>query len=102
LSDFDAWILPVCSTTAIKHNFDKSPIIINGKAINYWKALGQYCIPFSISGFPVVTMPIGMINGLPVGVQVIARKNEDFKLLAIVKTIEKLFGTRIPPPKLVN
>ena len=102
LNDYDCWILPVCSTLAIKHNKEKSDIKINNKSVNYWKALGQYCIPFSVSGFPVVTLPIGMLKGLPLGVQIVTRQKEELGLLSIAKTIEKNLGQVIKSPKFVN
>jgi amidase len=88
LNEYDCWILPVCSTLAFKHNPERRDILVNDKSLNYWKALGQYCIPFSVSGFPVVTLPIGFSDHLPIGVQIVTRPNQEFDLLSICKTLE--------------
>ena len=53
---------------------------VGENSINYWEAKGMYCRPASTSGFPVIIMPIGEINGLSIGIQIIGRPNEEEKL----------------------
>ena len=47
------------------------------KATPYWPAVLTYVLPFTISGHPIVTMPIGKIGDIPLGVQVIGKRNGD-------------------------
>ncbi len=47
-------------------------------------------IPANLAGICAVSIPIGKIEGIPVGMQVMCRKGEDSKMLSIAKEIEKL------------
>jgi amidase len=50
-----------------------------------------YTLPFSLSGNPVVAVPIGRgADGMPIGVQVVARCYEDHVALAMARVIESL------------
>jgi Asp-tRNA(Asn)/Glu-tRNA(Gln) amidotransferase A subunit family amidase len=49
-----------------------------------------YTTPFSLTESPVLSMPIGLSsNSLPIGIQIIGKRYEDFKLLMIGKIIDK-------------
>jgi len=48
-------------------------------------------VPANLAGLPGISLPAGRVNGLPVGVQVIAPVAEDKKLLAVAKLIEKIW-----------
>jgi aspartyl-tRNA(Asn)/glutamyl-tRNA(Gln) amidotransferase subunit A len=48
-----------------------------------------YTAPFNISGMPGVSIPVGTsIDGLPVGLQVIARRHEEELVLACGAIVE--------------
>ena len=49
----------------------------------YWRVLGGYAYQASTPGCPIVTLPIGMVDGLPVGVQVVGRAWCDEELLEV-------------------
>lgn len=93
----DYWILPVTPTLPFPHNLNHSPILINGEYVNYWKATLPYCTPFSVSGHPVVTLPVTLINGLPFGVQIVGRYGRDLELLEFAKILDdKLDNKQFP------
>lgn len=75
--------------------------------IPYWRALTSYVTPFSVSGNPVLTMPIGGVCeecehwqpetasvcrkcGFGFGVQIVGKRWEDEKLTAVGRVLEKL------------
>ena len=66
---------------------------INGDAIN-WSGPGN--LP-AIVGYPHLTVPMGLIKGLPVGVSVIGPAWSDAMLLALGADIEQLVGPVAPP-----
>lgn len=99
LQDYDAIILPVTACLTHKHNFNHEDILINGNSVNYWKALVSYTTPFSVSGHPVLTMPVGMINGLPIGAQLIGKRWRDEQLLEIGRVLSSNLP-QIPIPSL--
>lgn len=88
-TSFDAWILPVSPTLAFPHNPDHKPIRINKEQISYWKATISYVSWMSLLGNPVLTIPIGIVDGLPLGVQVVGKRGKDEDLIQIGKHLEK-------------
>ncbi len=100
LDDYDVWITPVSSTTAFKHhkpskalgNFNvyNDPILVDGKEVPYYIATQAYTTIFSVTENPVLSMPIALdSNGLPIGIQVVAKRFQDFKLLDIGKVLNE-------------
>lgn len=96
---FAALITPVCAILPHEHNFDHRPYLVNGKEVPYWRALTGYVTPFSVTGNPVVTMPLGVIDGKPLGIQVVGRRQQDEELLKICTLLEHQLG---PIPNLVQ
>lgn len=60
----------VCAILPHEHNFDHRHFHVNGVNVPYWRALTGYVAPFSVTGNPVVTMPLCTIDGKPLGIQV--------------------------------
>jgi amidase len=52
-----------------------------------------YTLPFSLTGNPVVVVRAATEDGLPLGVQVVARNWEDATALAAAAEIERALGT---------
>jgi amidase len=52
----------------------------------------------SISGAPIGTLPIGLVDGLPVGLGVIAKNGEDLKLVRAMAAIEGNLGIGVLTP----
>ena len=53
-------------------------------------------IPANILGLPAAITPAGVVDGLPVGVQVMGDRFTDLRCLAIAEEIESLVGTITP------
>ena len=58
----------------------------------------SFTCPFNLTGHPAISLPMGMVDGLPVGLQVVARPGEDHRLLAVAEAVEGLLGGFSPPP----
>ena len=71
------------------------------KSTPYWPLTLTFVQPFTITGHPVVTMPMGTIDvgggvALPVGCQIVGRRGGDVELLAVCRAIEDgLWGDRV-------
>jgi amidase len=52
----------------------------------------------SIAGAPIGTLPMGLIEGLPVGLGVIAKNGEDLKLVRAMAAIERNLGIGVLTP----
>lgn len=100
LTAYDVWITPVCAFAAFEHQKAGKPFIINKKKIAYTKAIGSFTFTTAFSGHPIVVIPIGQTkNGMPVGVQIHARKWTDDKLLSVSKLFEAIADQRQSPDK---
>ena len=52
----------------------------------------------AIAGYPSLTLPIGLVKGLPVGMTVVARREADDRLLQLAELFEREGRLRVPPP----
>lgn len=50
---------------------------------------GALTIPANITGVPAVSIPVGTVDGLPVGMQVIARHHGDASLFDLARIVER-------------
>jgi amidase len=51
----------------------------------------------AIVGYPSITVPAGLVSGLPVGVTFVARRNQDGLLLQVARAYERAAQARVPP-----
>lgn len=49
---------------------------------------GDTTVPWSFAGLPCASLPAGCVDGLPVGLQVVARHGDDERLLASLRRID--------------
>ncbi|CAI5536857.1 unnamed protein product [Closterium sp. Naga37s-1] len=109
-----AWILPVASVLPFAHNPQHSPLTIEVSSnrssssskkhqqaaaaaaaaqetqqVPYPRALRSFTVPLSVTGHPVVSMPLGSVDGLPCGMQVVGHVGQDIPLLHLCCRIEE-------------
>lgn len=53
--------------------------------------------PFNATGMPALSMPTGMIGGLPIGIMIVAAKGNDALLLNIARKYEQMVGWHLAP-----
>jgi Asp-tRNA(Asn)/Glu-tRNA(Gln) amidotransferase A subunit family amidase len=95
MADVPAFICPVSSIPAFRHGERKWTI--DGKSVEYFDAM-RYSQWFNLLGNPGVVVPVGQSSeGLPIGVQVVARPWQEHVALGIAKHIEQRFGWKQPP-----
>lgn len=89
LEEWDVFICPVVATPAIPHIPHMSKIIVAGQEINYFERGTYYCIPFNFTGHPVVVIPAGYASdGLPIGIQIVGKRWDEMRLLAMAKRVD--------------
>jgi amidase len=99
LDDWDVFICPVAATPAIPHIPHMSNVTVAGQVINYFECGTYCCIPFNLTGHPVVVIPAGYADdGLPIGVQLVGRRWGEMRLLAIARQIDSIVGAYRRPP----
>jgi amidase len=99
LNKYDVFICPVSAVKAFKHhspskshgNFSiyNNPLKVNNQEIHYYMATQAYTTPFTLTENPALSMPIALSkDSLPIGIQVIGKRYEDFKLLEVGKVLD--------------
>jgi amidase len=97
LRDWDGWICPVTPGVAFTHrqvnNLFGVPIEVDKHKLSYWTWSISYTAPFSLTGNPVVTLPIAQNQeGLPIGVQLVGKRWQDYQLLAVAQKVFDVVG----------
>jgi amidase len=101
-TNYDAVIMPVAPTQAFPHNTERTyldrVIDVDGEPRPYsdtlfWAGLA------TAPGLPSVAVPAGLVDGLPVGVQIVGPKYGDFRLLDVARTICEVTDSRFIAPQ---
>ena len=79
---YDCLILPVSSGPAKKFDEDKDVIDASTNVLEEHLQIGNF------GGFPSITIPNGLINGLPVGINMTGNCYDDENILNIAYTLE--------------
>jgi len=99
LAGFDAWMLPVAAIPAFPHMRSGKSLEVDGAKVAYTTAVGAYAAPFNLTGSPAVALPAGQSReGLPIGVQLIGRRWDDDRLLAVAERVAEILGPFRAPP----
>jgi amidase len=101
LISYDAIICPVTPVLPFQHNPLHEQLEINNRSINYWKAIVPYVTPFTVSGHPVTTIPIGLVDNKPLGIQIIGKRWRDEQLLKIAEIISGNIS-KLPTPTILS
>jgi amidase len=99
--DWDAVLLPVMPCPAIPHDHSEPPAArkaaINGKDRPYWD-LGAWMAPAGVCYLPATVVPIGLVKGLPVGIQIVGPYLEDLTTLDLGRHLLAMYGGCPRPP----
>jgi amidase len=99
--NWDVLLCPCAASTAWPHDQKgerhERLIPVNGKMVStidqrFWAGYsGNFYLPSTVA-------PIGLIDGLPCGVQIITRQYGDYESLRFAELIEEMTGGFVPPP----
>jgi Asp-tRNA(Asn)/Glu-tRNA(Gln) amidotransferase A subunit family amidase len=96
MREYPVLLCPVSAVTAFRHG--EREWEVEGQHVKYLDAW-SYAAWFNLLQNPAVAVPAGMTSdGLPVGVQVVARHWEEHVALAVARVIERALGGYRPPP----
>ena len=84
---WDAIATPATAVTAFP--FGKRPKRIAGHDVDWLWGAFPFAVPFNVSGNPAVSLPCGLADGLPVGLQLVMPLNEDERLLDLAEDVEE-------------
>jgi amidase len=91
MEEYPVLLCPVASVPAYPHG--QKEWTIGGATVAYPRVF-SYSQVFNMTGNPAAVVPIGKSpEGMPIGVQVIARKFEDATAVAVARKLEVLLGS---------
>jgi amidase len=99
LANWDVLLCPVTAMPAPPHLPKGNPIDVDGQQISYQTAGLSFTIPLSLTGQPVVVIPLTQSpEGLPIGLQIVGHRWGEMPLLRIAKQLEAMIGSFRRPP----
>jgi amidase len=92
LADYDLLVTPTLACLPVDNAADGNtmgPNQVQGEPVD---PLIGWCLtyPVNFSGHPAASIPAGMVDGLPVGMQIIGRRYADGDVLAASAAFERL------------
>ena len=94
MKKYPVWLCPVASVPAFRHG--ERAWDVEGQTVEYLDAW-RYSQWFNALACPAAVVPVGRSpEGLPIGVQVVARPFEDEIALGIAAVVDAAFGYRAP------
>jgi Asp-tRNA(Asn)/Glu-tRNA(Gln) amidotransferase A subunit family amidase len=96
MQEYPLLLCPVCSIPAFRHGERRWKV--DGQEVEYLDVM-RYTQWFNLLAAPAAVVPVGRSpEGLPIGVQIIARPFEDEVALAVASVIDREFEFVPPPP----
>jgi Asp-tRNA(Asn)/Glu-tRNA(Gln) amidotransferase A subunit family amidase len=92
LGEFDFLLTPTLGLTPMP--IDQVPAFL-GEA---YRSYIQFVLPVSFAHTPAVSVPAGLHDGLPVGVQLVGRSGAEWELLDLAEELEAMPGFGFQPP----
>lgn len=96
IAGLDALLAPAAPILAPP--IEAEEVMIRGARRRTRPALLSCAMPFSQLDCPAVSVPVGLREGLPVGLQLLGRPGTEALLLRIAVTVEERVGPLSPPP----
>ncbi len=56
----------------------------------------------AITGAPIGTVPMGLVNGLPVGIGIVSSRNQEAKVLTAMAALERVLDIGVMQPTFVE
>jgi Asp-tRNA(Asn)/Glu-tRNA(Gln) amidotransferase A subunit family amidase len=95
MSQFPVLLCPVASIPAFRHG--ERQWVVEGQQVEYLDAV-RYTEWFNAMGAPAAVVPVGRSpEGLPIGVQIVARPFQDETALGVAAAVDAAFGYHAPP-----
>lgn len=91
---YDLLVTPTMPTTA-----PRADVIYHSPEYDRWEHAVPYTVPFNLTGQPAASIPVGLAsNGLPVGMQLVAARFQELKILRASRAFEQMAPFTMKPP----
>ncbi len=98
---FETWDVLLCPPSmapAFPHCTPGSPLRVDGQEVTYWMVSAHGTV-FNYTGHPAVVLPSTVDrDGLPIGIQVVGKRWDESRLLAIAQALSDVTGAFQRPP----
>jgi amidase len=95
---WDVLLCPPSMMTAFPHCEPGSPLRVDGQEVIYWAVSGHGTL-FNYAGHPAVALPYKLDrDGLPLGIQLVGKRWDEARLLAMAKALSEVTGPFQRPP----
>ena len=95
---WDVLLCPPSMMTAFPHCEPGSPLHVDGQEVSYWMVSAHSTV-FNYTGHPAVVLPYQLDHdGLPIGIQLVGKRWDESRLLAIARALSEVTGTFQRPP----
>jgi amidase len=95
---WDVLLCPPSMMTAFPHCEPGSPLRVDGQEVIYWAVSGHGTL-FNYSGHPAVVLAYKLDrDGLPLGIQLVGKRWDEARLLAMAKVLSEVTGPFQRPP----
>lgn len=95
---WDGLLCPAAMIAAFPHCEPGTALKVDGKDVEYWM-ISAYGTLFNYTGNPAMVLPYKLdCAGLPIGLQLVGKRWDDSRLLAIAKALSPLTGGFRRPP----
>ncbi len=74
----------------------KSDLVVSGHPVN---SASCVTMPAAIAGWPIMAVPVGLCDGLPVALAMVARPYEEWRLLEAARLVEEIVRDGDPFPR---
>lgn len=96
---FDVYDLIVTPTTAtVAFPIERRPREIAGREVDSLWGAFPFTAPFNVSGSPAASLPCGLSDGLPVGLQLVAADRQEQLLLDVCENLEEAVAFPVDEP----
>jgi aspartyl-tRNA(Asn)/glutamyl-tRNA(Gln) amidotransferase subunit A len=95
LAGYDLLLCPSLPCTAFPIDRDE-PESVAGRPFDDLGWTG-FCYPFNLTGQPAASVPCGIVDGLPVGLQIVGRRLDDVLVLQAAAAFEAIHPFQPPP-----
>jgi len=88
VEEYDALVCPTLATPPLTHD-EPMPSEIDGEPTNGLPTSWMFSWIFNMTGHPVVNVPAGTAEGLPVGAQLVGETYAEDELLGVARAVEE-------------
>ncbi len=95
---WDVLLCPPSMVTAFPHCEPGSPLHVDGQEVIYWM-ISAHGTLFNYTGHPTIVLPYKLDrDGLPIGIQMVGKRWDESRLLAMAKALSEVTGAFQRPP----